>query len=158
MGVYSECQMVNWLKGISYEDMKESRGKTMAVKKTVTKETVAAKTEEKATVKAAAAKKPVVKEEVAVKEEDAVKEEKPAEKKNVKKPAAKKAAVKENVYVQCMGIEVSTDDIMKKVKENWTKVLKNKVADMNSVTVYIKPEEGKAYFVINDDVTGSVEL
>lgn len=125
----------------------------MAVKKTVTKATAAAKAEEKAPVKAAA-----VKEEKAPVKATVVKEEKTAEKNETKKPAAKKTVVKENVYVQCMGIEISTEDVMKKVKENWTKVLKNKAADMKSVTLYIKPEEGKAYFVINDDVTGSVEL
>ncbi|MDO5539087.1 MAG: DUF6465 family protein [Eubacteriales bacterium] len=113
----------------------------MATKKAATKETVAAevKTEKKAPAKTTAAKKTTAKTAVT-------------------KTTVKKTAVKETVYVQFMGNEVSTDEIMKKVKENWTKVLKNKVGDMKSVTLYIKPEEGKAYFVINDDVTGSVEL
>lgn len=76
----------------------------------------------------------------------------------VKKAPAKKAAVKETIMVQYMGKEVSTDDLMKKVKEYWTKELKNKVGDLKSVTLYVKPEEGKTYFVINEDVTGSVEI
>lgn len=113
----------------------------MATKKAAAKETVAAevKTEKKAPAKTTAAKAA-------------------APKTGAKKTTVKKTAVKETVYVQFMGNEVSTDEIMKKVKENWTKVLKNKVGDMKSVTLYVKPEEGKAYFVINDDVTGSVEL
>lgn len=85
-------------------------------------------------------------------------ETKTAEKKASEKSAARKTPVKENIYVQFMGNEVSMADIMKKVKENWTKVLKNKVGDMKSVTLYVKPEEGKAYYVINEEVKGAVEL
>lgn len=75
-----------------------------------------------------------------------------------KKAPAKKAALKETVVLQYAGKEIEYTDVMKKVKEYWTKKLKNKVGDMKSVTVYLKPEEDKAYFVINDDATGSVEL
>ena len=89
--------------------------------------------------------------------------EKTAEKKTIaKKKSAKKAttktAVKETVFVQYMGNEFNTADIMKKVKEKWTKDMKKKVSDLKSVTLYVKPEEHKAYFVINEDVTGAVEL
>lgn len=75
-----------------------------------------------------------------------------------KQAPAKKTAVKETVMVQYMGKEVCTDELMKKVKEYWTKELKNKAGDLKSVTLYVKPEEGKTYFVINEDVTGSVEI
>ena len=47
---------------------------------------------------------------------------------------------------------------MKQVKEIWTKELKNKVGDMKSVTLYLKPEENKAYYVINEEVTGSIDM
>lgn len=75
-----------------------------------------------------------------------------------KKTTAKKTAVKETVYLQYLGKEIDKDDLMKRVKEVWTKELKNKVGDMKSVTLYLKPEENRAYFVINGDVTGSVEM
>lgn len=81
-----------------------------------------------------------------------------------KKAAEKKAAVKkttvlkENVILQFAGKELGTGEIMKQVKAYWTKELKHKVGDMQTVTLYLKPEESKAYFVINGDVTGSVEL
>ena len=78
--------------------------------------------------------------------------------KTATKTAAKKAVVKETVYLQYMGKEINKEDIMKNVKEVWTKELKNKVGDMKSVTLYLKPEENKAYYVINGDVTGSVEM
>lgn len=96
--------------------------------------------------------------EVAEKKETAVKEavaKKPAEK---KAPVKKTAVLKEQVVLQFGGKEMSTADIMKQVKAYWTKELKNKVGDMKSVTIYLKPEEGKAYFVVNEDVTGSIEL
>ncbi len=67
-------------------------------------------------------------------------------------------AAKQTIYVQYMGNETTTDDIMKKIKEYWTKELKKKVSEMKSVTVYVKPEEGKAYYVINDEITGDIEL
>lgn len=75
-----------------------------------------------------------------------------------KKTTTKKTAVKETIYLQYLGKEIDKDDLMKKVKEVWTKELKNKVGDMKSVTLYLKPEENRAYFVINGDVTGSVEM
>ena len=62
-------------------------------------------------------------------------------------------AAKQTIYVQYMG-----DEIMKKIKEYWTKELKKKVSEMKNVTVYVKPEEGKAYYVINDEITGDVAL
>lgn len=106
--------------------------------------------------KKTAAKETAVKEAMAKTAEE---KKAPVEKKTAEKKApAKKAAVKETVMVQYMGNEVSTADLMKKVKEHWTKQLKNKVGDMKSVTLYVKPEEGKAYFVINEDVTGYVEM
>ena len=62
-------------------------------------------------------------------------------------------AAKQTIYVQYMGDEITTDEIMKKIKEYWTKELKKKVSEMKNVTVYVKPEEGKAYYVINDEIT-----
>ena len=87
---------------------------------------------------------------------ETVKEE--VKKAPAKKAAAKKTTVKEEVVLQFAGKEVNTTDIMKNVKDIWTKVLKNKVSDMKSVTIYLKPEESAAYYVVNGDVTGKIEL
>lgn len=119
----------------------------------------------KATEKAVKAVEKTVKE--AVKKADEVKEEavkavaKTAEKAAPAKAAAKTAAkkeVKETVYLQYLGKEINKDDLMKQVKEIWTKQMKKKVGDMKSVTLYLKPEENMAYYVINEDVTGSIAL
>ena len=127
-----------------------------------TEKMTAAKTGEKAvkavteTVKETAKK---VEEAAAKKVEEVAADTKKAVKTTaVKKTTAKKTTLKETVYLQYLGKEIDKDDLMKKVKEVWTKELKNKVGDMKSVTLYLKPEENKAYFVINGDVTGSVEM
>lgn len=75
------------------------------------------------------------------------------------KKAAAKAPVKtQEVYVQFGGKEISVKDLTEKVKDIWTKELGNKVKDMTDVKVYVKPEENTAYYVVNGEVSGSMEL
>ena len=81
-----------------------------------------------------------------------------AKKTPAKKAPAKKAELKTEMYLQFYGKEYSDKEILQKVKEIWTKVLKNKVGDMKDVKIYLKPEESKAYYVINGDTTGEVDL
>lgn len=63
-----------------------------------------------------------------------------------KKPAAKKADPKFDLFIQFGGATVSVKDIEKNVK----KVVKGKKA----YTVYVKPEESKAYIVADGETTG----
>ena len=42
------------------------------------------------------------------------------------------------------------------VKKAWTKAAGKKVADIKSIDLYIKPEEGAVYYVVNGTDTGSV--
>lgn len=44
------------------------------------------------------------------------------------------------------------------MKEIWTKNLKRKVGEMKDVKIYLKPEESAAYYVVNGDTTGRVDL
>lgn len=81
-----------------------------------------------------------------------------AKKAPAKKAPAKKAELKTEMYLQFYGKEYSDKEILQKVKEIWTKVLKKKVGDMKDVKIYLKPEEAKAYYVINGDTTGEVNL
>lgn len=132
----------------------------MAAKKTVKRKAATAKAAAMTAAATAPVVAPEVKEEAkpaveAVKKETA-KVEAPKEK-TAKKPAAKKPAKKQEVYIQFGGREVLEAEILDKVKKAWTE-LGNKVGDMLDVKVYIKPEEFKAYYVINGEVTGSVEL
>ena len=108
-------------------------------------ETVA-KTVEKAVKAAEKTTKAVAEKAEEVKE--AVKE---TAKAPAKRTSTRKTAVNETVYLQYLGKEINKDDL-------WTNELKNKAGDLKSVTLYLKPEENMAYYVINDDVTGSIAL
>ena len=75
-----------------------------------------------------------------------------------KKAPAKKAELKTEIFLQFAGKEFSEKELLQKVKEYWTKTLKNKVGDMKDVKLYVKPEESAVYYVINGDTTGKLEL
>lgn len=139
--------------------------KTAAAEKPVEK-TVSAEPDKKTvkttkeTATAAAAVKAPAKEKAAektVKVEKTEKTEKEVKTTAAKAPA-KKTTVKETVYLQYLGKEIDKDDLMKQVKEIWTKEQKRKVSDLKSVSLYLKPEENAAYYVINDEVSGKIEL
>ena len=130
--------------------------------KTAKKETSAAKAIEtkKDTTKKIETKAGVL---VDTPEEKAAEKKAPAKKTAAKKTAAKKAPAKKaelktEMYLQFYGKEYSDKEILQKVKEIWTKVLKNKVGDMKDVKIYLKPEESAAYYVVNGDTTGKVDL
>lgn len=106
--------------------------------KTETKETkTAAKTAEKKTATKKAAAKPAAKKTAAKK--PAAKKAAPA-----KKTTTKKAATKVDVFVEFGGVQVSIDEVIKNVKLTNGKSAKD-------ITVYIKPEESKAYFVADGE-------
>lgn len=79
----------------------------------------------------------------------------------VKEKAApvKKASVNvsEEVFVQFGNSEVLTKDIVEKVKAAY--VAEGHTADsVKKIRVYIKPEEGMAYYVVNDDYASGISL
>ncbi len=76
------------------------------------------------------------------------------EKKAVKK-TTKSAAIQ--VIYQFEGREVTEKELITKVKEIWTSK-GNKIKDITSLNIYIKPEEEMAYYVINDVENGKIEL
>ncbi len=124
-----------------------------------TEKKVEAKPVVKATEKKVEAK-PVEKK-VEVKATEKKAEAKVAEKKAETKPAAKKTTAKKatkkenNVYVQFQGMEFDTAAIEAAVKADYT--AKNGKKTMSSVSIYIKPEDMKAYYVI-DGIIGDVAL
>ena len=108
-----------------------------------TKKATAAKAETKTTAKKTATKKA---ETAAKAETKAVEAKAETKKAAAKKPAAKKVEPKFDLYIQFGGATVSVADIEKNVK----KVVKGKKA----YTVYVKPEESKAYIVADGETTG----
>lgn len=86
-------------------------------------------------------------------------EVKPAAKKTAKPAPAKKPAAKKEIKVKTVveyyGKQVEEKDIIADVKKAWTKS-GNKVGDIKSMELYIKPEEAAVYYVINKTETGAV--
>lgn len=85
-------------------------------------------------------------------------EEKPEKKKTDSKKTTAKAELKKEMILQFAGNEYTEKEILKKIKNVWTKEMKNKIGDMKSVRIYLKPEESAAYFVVNDEISGKADL
>lgn len=115
--------------------------KTAATKAAAEKETAAKETVKKTTTKAAA------------KTEEAPAKKAPAKKAPAKKAAPKKVAPKKpeakaetkvDFFVEFGGAQVSVDEVIKNVKLTLGK-------DAKEISVYLKPEESKAYFVADGE-------
>ena len=134
-----------------------------AAKKEV-KTTVAEETAEKVTAvekvaEKAAEVKEAVKEKVAeVKETTKAAKAETAEKAEPKKTPGRKAAVKEEFVLEFAGKQITQEEIKKKVKENWTKVQKNKIKDIKTIKVFLQPENSGAYYTINDEGNDSYKI
>ena len=84
-----------------------------------------------------------------------------AQKETAKEPAkagAKKAEPACVMSVQYGGKEISGESLLKAVKSVWKDDLKRKAGDLNSVELYVKPEENKVYYVLNKEITGSLDI
>ena len=62
------------------------------------------------------------------------------------------------LYLQLPGREYSQDDLVKKVKEEWREMFKRQNHEIRNIDIYLKPEERKAYFVVNKEVSGDVDI
>ncbi len=62
--------------------------------------------------------------------------------------------MKSTFYVEYYGKQIDEAVLIKEAKEIWAKSGK-KAADLKSLNLYIKPEENTAYYVFNDDESGS---
>lgn len=73
------------------------------------------------------------------------------------KEAEKKPEKKDEVFVQFAGEEYAVADVMEKAKAAYV-AEGHRASAVKSVRLYIKPEERKAYYVINDKAAGSIDL
>ena len=138
---------------------KKTEKKVVAVKAEEKKAVPAVKAEEKKAVPAVKAEEkkavPAVKAEKkapaskAEKKAPAAKAEKkaPAAKTEKKAPAAKAAA---EVVLQWNGNDYTYDRLLQSAKDVWQYDQGKNVADFKKAVIYVKPEEGKAYVVVND--------
>lgn len=116
-----------------------------AVKKEAAKTTAAKK--ETAEKKAAPAKK-----EAAPKKEAAKKEAAPRKAAAPKKAAAKKEAVS-SVVIEYAGKQIVAKEVLEAAKNAYESL--NKGVEINTIEIYVKPEENAAYYVVNGE--GSAE-
>ena len=132
-------------------------------------ETTSVKAEDKATTpeepakadekkaKPTAAKKETVKKETVKKE--TVKKTSAgrasAKKETVKKETAKKAEPETELYVQFADQSLTQAELVKRAKDVWEYELNQKADDLQSIELYVKPEERRTYYVMNKDFTGS---
>ena len=130
--------------------VKKAEKKAVAVKAEEKKAVPAVKAEEKKAVPAVKAEEkkavPAVKSE---KKAPAAKAEKkaPAAKAEKKAPVAKAAA---EVVLQWNGNDYTYDRLLQSAKDVWQYDQGKNVADFKKAVIYVKPEEGKAYVVVND--------
>ena len=128
--------------------VKKAEKKAVAVKAEEKKAVPAVKAEEKKAVPAVKAEKkaPAAK---AEKKAPAAKAEKkaPAAKAEKKAPVAKAAA---EVVLQWNGNDYTYDRLLQSAKDVWQYDQGKNVADFKKAVIYVKPEEGKAYVVVND--------
>lgn len=82
-----------------------------------------------------------------------------AEKKVEKKAAAKPAAAQkvEEVVIQFGGSEWTVAQLKQAAQDAYV-AEGHRASTIKKLTVYVKPEERMAYYVINDKITGSVAI
>lgn len=117
----------------------------------------------------ARAKKAEVKKEIAEKkaaEKKATAQKKAAGKKELadRKAAEKSAKAKKpakkptNVVLQYGGQSVSYRTIVTRAKKVWQEEHKGKAGELYALDLYLKPEEGRAYYVMNGEIAGDFPL
>ena len=84
-------------------------------------------------------------------------EGKAAPKKRGPKPKAEKKEAVQNVYVQFMGKEILTADLVAQVTEKWV-ALGHRASSIKELNLYVKPEDSAAYYVINGKESGKLAL
>lgn len=122
-----------------------------AAKKAATAVQAEVKETKKTTAKKATATKAVAEKAAEVKE---------TKKATTTKKAAttKAAAKKEEVTVEFAGKAYTTEQLVQIAKDVWKYDLGRKATEFKTVKIYVKPEENQAYYVVNDEVTGSFSL
>ena len=67
------------------------------------------------------------------------------------------AKITETIFLQFDGREICIDDVRAAIAEIYDAAKQGSDA-MQELDIYLKPEDDKAYFVINDDYAGEVDL
>ena len=105
-----------------------------------TKATVASTTEAKATTKKTAK---------ATTEAKATTKKATTTKKTATKTSKKDVEPQVSYLLQFSGKEVNTTNILETVKTVWVEKFQGKLEEIKTIEIYFKPEEHRAYFVVN---------
>lgn len=60
-------------------------------------------------------------------------------------------------YVEYEGEQVEQGDVVARIKKAWTEE-GNRVKDIKTLNIYAKPEDNAAYYTINEDILGRIDL
>ena len=139
------------------KDVVEIKADAAAVEKAVKETAKKAEKAEKAVVKAAEKKAEKPAEKKAVKAAKKVVQKAEVAVATVAKKATKTVAkeAKAEVVLQFAGNEIKMVDVLDAAKKDFA--ANNKVV-LKTITLYVKPEDGAAYYVANGDITGKVNL
>ena len=72
------------------------------------------------------------------------------------KKTTRKPAAKVELFIEHNGIQASTNEIAKRVKAEYS--AKEGATDIKTLNIYVKPEDNAAYYVVNGDIEGKMEL
>ena len=65
--------------------------------------------------------------------------------------------MKTNLFIEFAGKKTDDKALLQSVKDIWTSG-GNKVKDLKTVDIYLKPEENKVYYVFNGTENGSFDV
>lgn len=136
--------------------MMNTKSETKAATKAAETKAAETKTAEKTPVKATpseakkapAAKPAAEKKAAAPKKAAPAKKEAAPKKAAAKKPAAKKE-VKSSVVIEYAGRQIVARDVLEAAKKAYESM--NKGTAIETIEIYVKPEEGAAYYVVNGE-------
>ena len=66
--------------------------------------------------------------------------------------------IKTEVVYQFHDVEYAEEGLIQNVYKIWENEFKKDVEELKSIRIYLKPDEDKCYFVLNDDISGTFDL
>ncbi len=135
---------------VTVDDIKKSAASATSTVKSAVASTQAATKKAVSEVKNDVAKKATTAKKTATKKATT------AKKTATKKATTKKKAVATTAVVQYQDREFTEAECLKKAQAQFKKDYKGKT--LEEISIYIKPEERRIYYVANKDSVGSVEL
>ena len=136
-------------------ETKKSPAKKATAKKTTTKKATAKKT---TTKKAASTAKKATATKTAAKKTTTKKAT--AKKTTAKKTTTRKAATKPNVMIEIQYSykHISNEELVQKSLDNYQYDLKGDPSKVKKLSIYVKPQEDKAYYVVDDKISGDIDI